>query len=53
MFSVEKIDSVKIIGGNGFCKTLNICCIKILRFNENDILAEINFGGHEYHISRK
>ena len=36
-----------------YCKTLNICGIKISRFPENDILAGINLGGHEYHVSRK
>ena len=28
------------------CKTLNICSIKISRFIKNDVLANINFGGH-------
>ena len=36
-----------------YCKALNICGIKISRFTENDILVEINFGGHEYHVPRK
>ena len=30
-----------------FYKTLNICGIKISRFNENDILAHFNFGNHD------
>ena len=29
-----------------YCKTLNICGIKILLLIEMDILAHINFGGH-------
>ena len=28
------------------CKTLNICSIKISSFDKIDILAKINFGGH-------
>ena len=28
-------------------KTLNIRCVKILQFNENDILAHFNFGAHD------
>ena len=30
-----------------FVKTLNICGIKYLRFNEYDILAYFNSGGHD------
>ena len=29
-----------------YCKTLNICSIKISQFNENDILPQINSGAH-------
>ena len=29
-----------------YCKTLYICRTKFSRFNENDILAYFNFGGH-------
>ena len=30
-----------------YCKTLNICGIKLLPSNENDILAYLNFGCHD------
>ena len=30
-----------------YCKMLNICGIKISRFYENGILAQINFGVHD------
>ena len=31
-----------------YCKTLNICGIKFLRFTENDILAHFNFDHSLY-----
>ena len=34
-------------GRLAYCKTLNVCGIKFSRFNENDILAYFNFGGHD------
>ena len=30
-----------------YCKTLNICGIKFLRFNENVKMANLNFGGYD------
>ena len=30
-----------------YCKTLYICGIKFSRFNDNDVLAYFNFGGHD------
>ena len=30
-----------------YCKTLNICGIKFSRFNENDILAQFDFGVYD------
>ena len=30
-----------------YCKTLNICGNKLSRFNDNDVLAYFNFGGHD------
>ena len=30
-----------------YCKTLNICGIKISRFNKYEILAQFNFGVHD------
>ena len=30
-----------------FCKTINICGINFLRFNDNDILTYFNFGCHD------
>ena len=36
-----------------YCDTLNVCGNKISRFNENNILVEINLGGREYHALTK
>ena len=36
-----------------YCNTLNVCGNKISRFNENNILVEINLGGREYHTLTK
>ena len=47
---------VPVLGENvweDYCKTLDICGIKIWRFNNNDIFKEINFRGHEYHVPGK
>ena len=30
-----------------YCKTLNICGMKILQFNGDDIFAHFNFGVHD------
>ena len=47
---------VPVLGENvweDYCKTLDICGIKIWRFNNNDIFKEISFRGHEYHVPGK
>ena len=42
-----EIVSICIVQSFCYCKTLNICSINILQFNQNDILAPFNFGGYD------
>ena len=34
-----------------YCKTFNICDIKVSRFNEYDISVYFNFGGLDIHVA--
>ena len=46
-FDLEFKVGLKDTDETKYCKTLNICGIKISRFNKNEILAYFNFGGYD------